>query len=905
MTARLESQVARKATAKPGRRDLAPPRPKRQLVELSPAVWAWGSSDELKVARRAVARFAHDEGLPAKPSGGRAVGSAVARAEVGVGLSDGGAGFPSSRRLAPPRPFAEGSLAMEGSLAGDEARVAMVAGQMSGVDRRPSSQQQRLDRLMELARVYRGWSRLQLADRLGRDPGHLVPPIGGVRFGFLGRLAEVLDWELREVVEALETDEESAPQTPAMAIGATIPASTADEVERLALPGRSEPDAAGSPATERIVGGARGDPGGVSFRDGGELLGSGLVRMLSRPSSGRGTGAPARRKGTTWDRWSHPLRVESTIPGALDAWTYAKGSFAEGLHAKGAVAEETCSDASRGTDPAGGRASDHSRGGKKRSSSEVSSPLRGGEAKVRGRTSGSQLPRGSAVDSGSLRAMPFAELDLLALAAHRDGRTDDLAELVAALCAAARDPNERAVAANREVGMWDRRGRYQLALEAAHRGLAEEGADETVRWMLQANLAHAYTTLSRLVEGESIARAVRDELEQRRPSLLPLSANPVRTPGHASAPPLTTEGRTQPLGSRDRSIVAVHAFACFVRAGALLRGLEMHAPLRMRALVEGARADLREAREAYRILGLTVLAGEARQKPAECVAADPLPEPNTGLAESGPAAEPTLQPTLQATLQPTLQASSKPASKVGPEAAPAGRSRKGRASRAAASPDGLRSRWSSGPFDAIRNSCDALILEADVALGLVTPEMAHATVLERLEEAEDLDDVPGGDWLESYGWWAVSGCTIAMRHLEGHAFHRLMAVCTNKALEIADRLDHWSLRERAFTMERFRRTRIEQTTGHQPEWVLDDEDVRILIGTMGRFPHFRQAGWHMLDSAQLFASSIDFAAIRTGDRDATSGAGGGGGGAAAPSTAPSSASCDALQRGVEKGGPKR
>jgi hypothetical protein len=183
--------------------------------------------------------------------------------------------------------------------------------------------------------------------------------------------------------------------------------------------------------------------------------------------------------------------------------------------------------------------------------------------------------------------------------------------------------------------------------------------------------------------------------------------------------------------------------------------------------------------------------------------------------------------------------------------------------------------------------------------------MAHATVLERLEEAEDLDDVPGGDWLESYGWWAVSGCTIAMRHLEGHAFHRLMAVCTNKALEIADRLDHWSLRERAFTMERFRRTRIEQTTGHQPEWVLDDEDVRILIGTMGRFPHFRQAGWHMLDSAQLFASSIDFAAIRTGDRDATSGAGGGGGGAAAPSTAPSSASCDALQRGVEKGGPKR
>ncbi len=73
-----------------------------------------------------------------------------------------------------------------------------------------------------------------------------------------------------------------------------------------------------------------------------------------------------------------------------------------------------------------------------------------------------------------------------------------------------------------------------------------------------------------------------------------------------------------------------------------------------------------------------------------------------------------------------------------------------------------------------------------------------------------------------------------------------MAIFTNKAMEIADRLENWSLRERAFQMDLERHERLE----NEP-WVLDNEDVRILAGTMGRFPNFRATGWRILQEAKF------------------------------------------------------
>jgi hypothetical protein len=78
-----------------------------------------------------------------------------------------------------------------------------------------------------------------------------------------------------------------------------------------------------------------------------------------------------------------------------------------------------------------------------------------------------------------------------------------------------------------------------------------------------------------------------------------------------------------------------------------------------------------------------------------------------------------------------------------------------------------------------------------------------------------------------------------------------MAVFTNKAIEVADRLGNWSLRERAFSLEMVRRDRLERSTGFDPEWVLDEEDVRTIAGTMGRFPSFRDTGWRILSQARI------------------------------------------------------
>ena len=76
-----------------------------------------------------------------------------------------------------------------------------------------------------------------------------------------------------------------------------------------------------------------------------------------------------------------------------------------------------------------------------------------------------------------------------------------------------------------------------------------------------------------------------------------------------------------------------------------------------------------------------------------------------------------------------------------------------------------------------------------------------------------------------------------------------MAILTNKCFEIADRLDHWAMRERSFTLEHFRRQRAWETEERFDDWVLDAEDLRVLMGTMGRFPRFRPVGWRILASA--------------------------------------------------------
>ncbi len=148
--------------------------------------------------------------------------------------------------------------------------------------------------------------------------------------------------------------------------------------------------------------------------------------------------------------------------------------------------------------------------------------------------------------------------------------------------------------------------------------------------------------------------------------------------------------------------------------------------------------------------------------------------------------------------------------------------------------------------------CAGGLLEVETSTGSVAPHDAIDRVMVELDGAIDIESCASVDLLESHGWWAIFGCNIALRHLGGADLHRPMAVFTNKALEIAEHIGNWGLRERAFTLEHFRRQRIADLVGNDQDWFLDDEEIRTIAGTMGRFPGFRRIGWRILEAARVF-----------------------------------------------------
>jgi tetratricopeptide (TPR) repeat protein len=165
---------------------------------------------------------------------------------------------------------------------------------------------------------------------------------------------------------------------------------------------------------------------------------------------------------------------------------------------------------------------------------------------------------------------------------------------------------------------------------------------------------------------------------------------------------------------------------------------------------------------------------------------------------------------------------------------------------------GLASDFDEASFAGIANTCRGGIIEVEVALERRSPEGALDELADGLEAVVDPDQSPPGDWLESYGWWCIFGCNIALRHLDDERdLQHHMAIFTNKADEIADRMNNWSLRERVFTMQYASHRRFLDWTGRMLSLTLDNDDVRALVGTMGRFPTFRDTGWKLLQTARV------------------------------------------------------
>lgn len=154
----------------------------------------------------------------------------------------------------------------------------------------------------------------------------------------------------------------------------------------------------------------------------------------------------------------------------------------------------------------------------------------------------------------------------------------------------------------------------------------------------------------------------------------------------------------------------------------------------------------------------------------------------------------------------------------------------------------------------IANTCRGGLIELAVELGERTAEAAVDELLAGLDQVVEPAAAPVGDWLESYGWWCIFGANVALRGLSGRALQHALAVFTNKALEIADRLNNWALRERVFSMQYELHERLVAQTGLDLPYVLDDEEKRLITGAMGRFPFFRGTGWKIFRAARVLSA---------------------------------------------------
>lgn len=148
------------------------------------------------------------------------------------------------------------------------------------------------------------------------------------------------------------------------------------------------------------------------------------------------------------------------------------------------------------------------------------------------------------------------------------------------------------------------------------------------------------------------------------------------------------------------------------------------------------------------------------------------------------------------------------------------------------------------------DTCDATLLELRVANGSVTPSEAIQSVLRRFESVIDPSKADPY-MIESIGWWAIAGCNIAVRHLGGPELQRTLAICTNKAIEAADAVDNWCLRERAFTLQFLGHQRLTDLTGLSFEFTIDAEDRARIASLIGRFPHFQALGSKILSAARV------------------------------------------------------
>ncbi|MFO0873021.1 MAG: hypothetical protein U0575_03500 [Phycisphaerales bacterium] len=153
-------------------------------------------------------------------------------------------------------------------------------------------------------------------------------------------------------------------------------------------------------------------------------------------------------------------------------------------------------------------------------------------------------------------------------------------------------------------------------------------------------------------------------------------------------------------------------------------------------------------------------------------------------------------------------------------------------------------------YAAAAHTCRGAAMSNEVVLGSLPPERCIEQIMEELDAAIDVAVLPAGAWRESYGWWCVFGCEVAVwSNLTVRDAERVVGVLSAKGLELADAARNWAIRERLLTIEYLRRSNTSGLHTDAGQHTLDTEDVQLIAGVMARFPAFRPFGWELMRRA--------------------------------------------------------
>lgn len=155
----------------------------------------------------------------------------------------------------------------------------------------------------------------------------------------------------------------------------------------------------------------------------------------------------------------------------------------------------------------------------------------------------------------------------------------------------------------------------------------------------------------------------------------------------------------------------------------------------------------------------------------------------------------------------------------------------------------------------IANTCEAGLQECLAYRGDLEGAAVVSELIHRVEAALSTDPWPKGDWLESWGWTCIFGTNIALRSLDGPELQAAMKSLLGSALDVAESLDNWAMRERVYSMQLSLHNTLSERTGLSLDMNIDPADQTLIVATMSRFPAFQRTGWTILENARCTGDS--------------------------------------------------